>query len=62
MICPHPLLKVYIAEKTTTTRIVAAHRTPRPHPKEAQLANLPTPFFSSLLKLIYDFRENFTIT
>ena len=48
VIRPDPLLKVYVAEKTTANRIVAAHRHPLPLPGDhnAQISPL---FFSALL-------------
>jgi HK97 family phage prohead protease len=51
MIRADPLLDVYIAEKASTNRIVAAHRHPPSHPRDHNAQISPT-FFSTLLELI----------
>ena len=48
MIRPDSFLKVYIAEKTATNCIVAAHRHPSPPPADHNAQSSP-PFFSTLL-------------
>src|SRR3954451_14047473 len=49
MIRPNPLLQVYVAEKTAANLVVAAHRHPRPQPRESHSGKSATTFFNSLL-------------
>jgi hypothetical protein len=49
MVCPNPLLQVYIAEKVARNLVVAAHRHPHPLTREARRAKSATYFFNSLL-------------
>jgi hypothetical protein len=44
VIRPDPLLKVYVAEKAATNRIVAAHRYPLPPPQRSTMRNFRHPF------------------
>jgi hypothetical protein len=49
MVCPNPLLQVYIAEKVARNLVVAAHRHPHPLTRESRRAKSATYFFNSLL-------------
>jgi len=49
MVCPNPLLQVYIAEKAARNLVVAAHRHPHPLTRESRRAKSATYFFNSLL-------------
>ena len=49
MIRPHPVLKVYIAEKATANLVVTAHRYPRSLPQGTTGAIISNDFFNSLL-------------
>jgi hypothetical protein len=46
-----PLLKVYVAEKTAASGIIAAHRYRLSNPKGSQCTNFRHPFFRTLLKV-----------
>jgi hypothetical protein len=44
MICPNPLLKIYIAEKATTNPVVATHRHPRSPSQGTTMRKIGNPF------------------
>src|SRR6185369_15277116 len=49
MIRPNPVLQVYVAEKTAANLVIAAHRHPRPKPRESHSGKSATTFFNSRL-------------
>jgi hypothetical protein len=50
MICPNPVLKVYVTEKISTLFVVAAHRHPRSPHQGITSGKIGNDFFNSLLE------------
>jgi hypothetical protein len=46
---PNPRLQIYVTEKLAANLIVAAHRSPHPHPQGSTIARIDNDFFNSLL-------------